>query len=156
MDDWMLVQTTRFGELNVQDNQIVYFEKGLPGFPEEKRYIMIELQEYRPFLFMQSIEDPNLMFILVDPYVYFAEYPTADVIAMEAEWSTEEKERLLVRVIATIRENGNVTVNLVAPILIHTRLNRGEQVILQTVRGFTTRHLLVMNQPNETKEEVHP
>jgi flagellar assembly factor FliW len=150
----MIVSTTRFGTLDIQDEQVIQFEKGVPGFPESIRFVMIDLEQYRPFLFMQSIEDPDLMFILVDPYSYFPGYPDAETIAAEVGWPTEEKERLLVRVIATIQGNGEITVNLIAPILIHTRLNIGEQAILQSVKGLETRHPLVMKPAAEL--EVHP
>ncbi|UOF91412.1 flagellar assembly protein FliW [Fodinisporobacter ferrooxydans] len=145
----MEVQTSKFGLLAIEETQIVFFAKGVPGFPQAKRYVMIDLEEYRPFLFMQSIDEPDLMFLLVNPYQYFTGFPDVETIAGEAGWSMEEKERLLVRVIATISEKEGITVNLLAPILIHTKFHIGEQVILQKLKGLMTRHPIAFQSMEE-------
>ncbi|GIM45502.1 flagellar assembly protein FliW [Collibacillus ludicampi] len=148
----MLIHTTRFGNLEVGDQQVLTFPKGLPGFEDLKRYVMIELEEYQPFLFMQSLEDPDLTFILMDPYPYVSDYPNRDTIRKEAGWDTVETGHILVRVIATIARNGVITLNLLAPILIHTRNNTGEQVILHAFNHLSFRYPLVMTCLKESTE----
>jgi flagellar assembly factor FliW len=150
----MLIHTTRFGNLEINDQQVLIFPKGLPGFEDLKRYVMIELEEYHPFLFMQSLEDPDLTFILVDPYPYVSDYPSRDTIRKEAGWDTGETEHSLIRVIAAIARNGEITLNLLAPLLIHTRNNTGEQVILHAFNHLSPKYPLVMPLMKESTE-VH-
>lgn len=151
----MVIHTTRFGDLTLQEEQVINFANGVPGFKEATRYVTLDLQEYRPFLFMQSLDLPELTFILVDPYPYFSSYVNNERIAKEAGWNVEDKNRLLVRVIVTIHADGEMTVNLLAPVLINTKENKGEQVLLQGVQGLSTRHSIGQMQTSQ-KREVAP
>ena len=61
----MIVQSTRFGELDVPDGQILDFSQGIMGFPEEKRFALMEYKPDSPFYFLQSLADPDLTFLLI-------------------------------------------------------------------------------------------
>ena len=70
----MKIKSTRFGELDVAENDVIHFSQGLPGFPEEYHFALLPQGEESPFFFLQSTQDPNLTFLLVDPFAFFAEY----------------------------------------------------------------------------------
>ena len=72
----MKIRTTRFGELEIADNSVITFNKGIPGFEESKKYVLIPADEkgQTPFFFLQSIDREEVNFFLVDPFSFFEEY----------------------------------------------------------------------------------
>ena len=63
----MEVKTKTMGTVNVDESQIVSFPNGLYGFEEYHKYAIIEA-EYKPFYWLQSLDEQNLAFIIVDPF----------------------------------------------------------------------------------------
>ena len=72
----MGIQTTRFGEVEIDDT-VITFPKGLPGFENYTKFKLfhnIESNE-APFLFwLQSLEDPDLAFHVIDPFAFGFNY----------------------------------------------------------------------------------
>ena len=50
----MRIQTAVFGELEICQDRIIFFKEGLPGFEELKRFVLIILEQTRPFLWLQA------------------------------------------------------------------------------------------------------
>lgn len=119
------------GEMEYKENNIITFNKGLPGFNKLKKFILIDLQEYEPFKLLQSLEDDEISLIVTSPYEFFSEY--------EIKLSEETIKNLKINypeqvmVITTVTLNSDVkkiTTNLQGPIVINTYNNLGEQIIL--------------------------
>jgi flagellar assembly factor FliW len=139
----MLVDTVRFGKLDVQENQVITFEQGMPGFEHLHRFMMIKPDEELPFTFLQSIEDGQIAFILTNPFWFYSNY--------EFELSEEAIKQLNVSVpqdvavwsIVSITEDlASSTINLLAPVVIHDKVKLGKQIILHG-SGYLTKHPLV-------------
>jgi flagellar assembly factor FliW len=124
----MLVSTTRFGELTVPDEEIIAFPAGLPGFESAHHFLTIEDEAAAPFVWLQSLDDPELAFLTVDPACFVVDY--------QPEMSDEAKQLfagtaapMQVLAIVTVPEDYRLmTVNLRAPLLINqqTRVARQE------------------------------
>ena len=56
------------GKMIYEENEIIYFEKGIPGFDNLKKYIIKEVGNESPFNILQSIEDKELGFIIISPF----------------------------------------------------------------------------------------
>jgi flagellar assembly factor FliW len=127
----MIIESTRFGKLEVAEEQIICFSHGIPGFPEEKTFAYIMYEAESPFSFLQSATEANLTFLIVDPFAFFHDYEFIidDEIANELGLSQENPPQVFL--IAKVKgELADMTVNLLAPIIIN-RINRtGRQVIL--------------------------
>ncbi|MCB8814165.1 flagellar assembly protein FliW [Desulfosporosinus shakirovi] len=138
----MKIESTRFGELEVAEEHLFNFSHGIPGFPDEKIFVFIPLDEKSPFAYLQSTTEPNLTFLLADPFTFFKDYEFVleDEIAKELDLSEENPPQVFL--IATVKEKlEDMTVNLVAP-LVMNGLNRiGSQVILDK-REYSIRHKL--------------
>lgn len=138
----MRIHSTRFGEIEVDEQDILRFPEGILGFPEENAFALLPYQENSPFAFLQSITEPNLTFFIVEPFAFFQEYSFEldDEIAKEIGLSVENPPRIVS--IVTLTENvSDMTTNLVAPIVI----NRRDGIALQIVHNktsYTTRHRL--------------
>src|SRR5574344_480908 len=64
----MDVKTKTKGVVKVEPKQIVTVPEGLFGFEDYKKYAIIE-SEYKPFIWLQSVDDENLAFLMVDPFI---------------------------------------------------------------------------------------
>lgn len=127
----MVIQTLRFGEIDVPEEQIIEFPIGIPGFSEGKKFIPIQYREGSPLLFLQSVDLPELTFIIGDPFMLIANYtveiPPDDLEALQIK----SPEEVAIYMILTLREGGkHITANLLAPLVINTRTQKGRQVIL--------------------------
>ena len=70
----MLVQTSRFGEIEVKDDQIISFPSGLIGFSEGHRFVIREDEAAAPFRWLQSIDSEDLAFVMIEPHVSISNY----------------------------------------------------------------------------------
>src|SRR5687768_17772104 len=68
------IQSTRFGTLVVDDGRIINFPNGLLGFPDHKRFALIQTGEENYFFWLQSVDEPNLAFVVTDPSIFFKGY----------------------------------------------------------------------------------
>ncbi len=119
------------GEMEYEENNIITFNKGIPGFSDLKNFILLDLQEYEPFKLLQSLENDEISLIVTSPYEFFNDY--------EIKLSEETIKNLKidspeqVNIITTVTLNSDVkkiTANLQGPIVINTSNNLGEQIIL--------------------------
>ncbi len=138
----MNIMTKNFGKIEVNENQIIYFEEGIPGFRDLKEYVLIEDTE-SAFCYLQSIQEGNISFIMINPYLLKKDY-TINIKEqyIEALGGGEDKE-FSIYVIATILDTvEKATVNLVAPVLIQNEKRQGMQIILENTK-YTTRHKII-------------
>ena len=68
------VDTVRFGEIEVEEEKVVHFERGIPAFEEEHEFLIIPYDEESPYYFMQSLQTPDLAFLITTPFIFFPEY----------------------------------------------------------------------------------
>lgn len=128
----MRIKTMRFGEVEIEERQVITFPLGLLGFPDEKTYFPIQHQEKVPLCFLQSLETPELTFVIADPFYflgkgYIIDIPENDLDAL----GIISPEDIGVYVILTIREQGKrISANLAAPLVINMSGMIGRQVIL--------------------------
>lgn len=127
----MKVNSTRFGNLDVVEEQVYKFPHGIPGFPDERNFVFIQHNEESPFSFLQSITEANLTFLLADPYFFLQDYEFVleDEVAKELNLSPENPPG--VYLIASVKEKlADMTVNLLAPIVMNKLNHTARQVIL--------------------------
>ena len=136
----MKVKTTRFGEIDVPEGEVVHLPSGLIGFPELKQYVLLDHEKESPFKWFQSLEDGAIAFVLIDPLLFNPEYVAEVADAELAELDVQTEEDLVISVIVTVPSNPqNMTANLKAPLIFNLKNRRGKQVILNT-SSYTTRH----------------
>jgi len=144
----MELRTSRFGTLQVEEREIYTFERGLPGFEQHKAFVIVSPEEDEPFAFLQSVSDPELAFIIVDPFLFYRDYDFELSDAVAEELKIESPEQVVVRAIISIRgELESATINLVAPIIINAEARLGKQVVLGK-SPYTTRHPLFAAERN--------
>jgi flagellar assembly factor FliW len=138
----MKINTTRFGELEIQEKDIFHFSQGLPGFSEEKQFVLIPYRAGSPFFFLQSLADPNLSFLVVDPFAVFSDYEFQlddQVVAVLA--LSPENAPCIYNIVTVTGKVEDMTANLLAPLVINRQTKTGLQVVLEK-SNYTTRHRL--------------
>ena len=141
----MRIHTLNFGDLEIIQDTIITFDDGLPGFPQLRRFVVLEMENIKPFHYLQALPDddtPPIALYLINPFLVDPSYDfrltDSDMEAIKSKNSTE----LTIYAIATIPEDpGDATLNLMAPIVINVKGRRGRQVILHDSR-YSVKHPL--------------
>jgi len=138
------VNTVRFGEITVDEALIISVTKGLLGFESSHQYVIIEAPESEPFKWFQSLDDPALAFVIVNPLMFFADY-RIDVDPRElSELESTDPNSVMTYVIVSVPDGdmSRMSVNLQGPIVICTENNLAKQLVL--VNGpYSTVHPLL-------------
>jgi flagellar assembly factor FliW len=137
----MDVRTTRFGTIQIGDDRVITFSKGLLGFPASRRYCLLEPGEDACFFWLQSLDDPALAFVVTDPSLFVPEFSVPIRPEQMEDWGLSRLEDAQVFVIVN-KVEGTLTGNLQGPIVVNTLSKTGEQLVLAEKR-WTTRHPLM-------------
>jgi len=137
----MKIQTSRFGELEVDERRLIRFEKGILGFPDQQRYALIQTGQDSGFYWLQAVDRADLAFVVCDPRLFVPEY--------RIPVKSEELERLGLsevdeaQVFVIVNKIDRVlTGNLQGPLVINVQTRQGKQMVLSD-RRYTTRHPLM-------------
>ncbi|MGI8385393.1 flagellar assembly protein FliW [Robertmurraya sp. P23] len=135
----MEFQTKYQGVVELQLEDIIHFNSGIPGFPEEGEFIILPLEE-GTFYILQSVKTPSLAFVMVNPFTYFPDYDfTVEDQTVEA-LKIASPDDVIVYSILTVQDPfEKTTANLQAPIIINSKNKMGKQIVLNH-DGYTTRH----------------
>jgi flagellar assembly factor FliW len=136
----MKINTTRFGELEVNQETIVTFPHGLPGFENCNRYQLLHEDKEGPVVFyMQSLDDPAVTFSIVDPALFGFNYELTlsdeEAALLQADNANELAIVLMVYkpLDAEGREarlQGGVTANINGPLVLNPAKKLGLQKVM--------------------------
>jgi flagellar assembly factor FliW len=127
----MIVQSARFGELAVPEEKLIRMQKPILGFEHLTTFCLVEKKEFWPFLWLQSVEDPAVAFVVVNPIVFFPGYKIEIHPQEVAELMILSPDLVETYVIVTIPQDPTkMTANLQGPILVNTENTRAKQLVL--------------------------
>ena len=127
----MLKIQSRFGEIEYDPNSTLLFPDGLVGFETLRKFIVMPNEKEGPLFWIQSVEDPQIAFILTDPTNFYYDYKVIPDGQERQKLGIEESSECLVVSVVTVSADRKVTLNLAAPILFAPETNRALQVILE-------------------------
>ena len=145
------IYTSRFGEIEVDEAKVVHFKDGIPAFEDEHEFIILPYEEESPYYFMQSLQSPDLAFLLTIPFLFFNDYSFEIDDETMKELDIKTQDDVFYYSMITI-PNGSVrymTANLVAPIVLNGENMQAKQVVLEK-SNYTTKHRLF---PESAKKE---
>lgn len=127
----MNIATTRFGEIDIDESKIINMQGEILGFEHLKKYILHIQDERTPFLWLQSLDDGAIAFVVINPLAVKPDYEPVisddDVKCL----GIESVEDVVLMAIVTIRSDPfTVSVNLRAPIVINSSNKLAKQVVL--------------------------
>ncbi len=127
-------ETQRFGTIPVDEETIIVFPDGLLGFPASRRFVLLETAENGIFYWLQSLDDPSLAFVVIDPVLLVPDYKSRlDLPEWDREFfSPEGASSLHAMAIVTFSDSGRTgaTANLQGPLLVREKDRLGRQVVL--------------------------
>lgn len=138
----MIITSTRFGELDISQQQVYRFIEPLFGFPELREYIVLHQESEDIFEYLQAVGEPDLTFIVVDPFTLFPEYEFDLSDVWKERLSIDSAEDIEVKVILTVRSQSDITANLKAPIIFNTRNKNAVQIVLDN-SPYSIQHSLL-------------
>ena len=128
----MKLRTKHFGEVDYDPNLVINFDEGLPGFPDHKKFvILLESAKEDTFCWLQSIEDGQLAFALINIYNVKPDYnPLVKLEEVESLGDLNQNNLLIYNVVVIPDDIKQMRANLRAPIVINPATRKGKQVIL--------------------------
>jgi flagellar assembly factor FliW len=118
---------------SVQTTQmpIICFSTPMPGFPDDRHYVLERIDETGLLFEMMSLETPGLRFLVIPPAPFFPNYEPEIDDETVAELGNTSAEHLTMLLIVTVGDQvRNSTVNLLAPIVIDHETRKGKQIVL--------------------------
>ncbi len=131
-----LIETEAPSRLAVKADDVFSFPRGLLGFENIKRYVLLKNEEEDPFMWLQMIDDPSLAFLVVPPYPVFSEYNPIFDPEDFALLGIEREEQVMMLTIVTVDGSGNATVNLKGPLVINRETQLGAQLVLKNASEY--------------------
>lgn len=138
----MQIKTTRFGNIDVKDESIIRMDEPMIGFERCTSYVLLQDRPDTAFKWMQSVDDPNVAFLVINPNDFFPDYEVelSDEQADSLEL-TDPSESVMFTTVTINREESSATTNLVGPIIMNLRTMKASQIVLQD-DSYTTRHAI--------------
>jgi flagellar assembly factor FliW len=138
------IKTKPFGEMEIDERQIVEFPEGILGFDYIRKFILLDADDPdSPFKWLQAFDEPRLAFVVIRPVDFMGSY---ELSVSQSELEAVEcgkPESLLVFAIVTIPENPSLmTANLQGPIIINAEKKLGRQAISMNDR-YHVRHRIL-------------
>jgi len=122
---------TRFGEVEYQPEHLLTFPSGLIGLPSLHGFVVMPNRKEGPLFWIQSVDDPDMAFVLTDPTNFFPDYAVRPEAAELRLLEIDAQDECHAIVVVTVPPDLNITLNLSAPILFAPKTNRAVQVIVE-------------------------
>lgn len=150
----MKVQTSRFGEIEVDEADIIRLPEGLIGFPELVQYILLDHDTDSPFEWLQSVDDGSMAFVVISPLTFRPDY-TVEVTAEEiGTLELQDPEDAVISVIVTIPiDPKKMSANLKAPLIFNLKNRKGKQLIVKDPQ-YQTKHFIMEEIKKHTKKDA--
>ncbi|WP_434283104.1 flagellar assembly protein FliW [Clostridium botulinum] len=129
----MKLNTKYHGCIEYEEKDAIYFEKGIPGFEELKKFIIFPVEDNDVFSVFHSIEKEDMGIIVTSPFSIEKDYE----IQLEEEQIKnlklkDEKDTLVLNTVTLSSDMNKITANLRAPIVINIKEKIGEQIIINS------------------------
>lgn len=146
----MIIKSSRLGEIEIDETQVISFPHGIPGFENDREYAVFPIEGEGPFYYMHAVKNSDLCLVLAVPFVFFPDYELE--ITSESQEIKEilgienSQQELAVFTVLTIPEDfKNTTANLLAPVIINPETKKGLQYVTVNSR-YQTRHRIFPQQ----------
>lgn len=125
------VDLPRFGACTFSPAEVIEFPWGLPGFPTLHRWLPLNLDSQPAFIWLQSLDDISIALPAIDPWMVFEDYdPKLPAYAFQSLDIHEASDFATLCVVVVTPNAEQMTINLMAPVVINLRSSKGRQIML--------------------------
>jgi flagellar assembly factor FliW len=126
-----VVQDDRVSDTGEDGFPDLEFLGPVAGFPDHRRYVLVELDESSLLRALQSLDDPALRFLVLPPGPFFPDYePEIGGDWVDQLELTTAEDALVLVVITPGATAADATANLLAPVVINVHTRRAAQIVL--------------------------
>lgn len=136
-----MIQTSRFGQLEVDPDRLIAFDEGVLGFARQRDYALIQTGEGSGFYWLQSVDTPELAFVVTDPRLFVTDYVVPIKADELVQLGLDSVEGAQVFIIVNKVED-MLTGNLQGPLVVNLKTRAAKQLVLSD-RRYSTRHPLM-------------
>lgn len=127
----MKISTSRFGEIEVSEEDIITFRDGILGFESLQRYFLVDPGDETLILWLQSLDDEGTAFPILEPKIFKPDYKVKISKGELEQLKLESINQAKIYSILTIPEDiQSMTANLKAPLVINLQTKSGRQTVL--------------------------
>ncbi len=138
----MKLNTTRFGQLDIDEGRIINFTDDIIGFTGQRRFVLLEHQNSM-FKWLQAVGNESLAFVLTDPLYTVPDYRVEVDKKQISDLDITSLNDAVLMCIVNINNGGKeVTANLLGPIIINPSRMLAKQVVLFNSK-YTIKHNLI-------------
>jgi flagellar assembly factor FliW len=135
--------TSKFGQITFEEKEILFLPKGILGFSQLSKYVIIEKDEYEPFKWLQSVEESDVAFVIVDPTFFFSDYKLELHEKELEELNFQQMKELTPYVIVTVPPDpSQMSADLLGPLVINFKKRIAKQVVMPD-SPYTTKHYIL-------------
>jgi flagellar assembly factor FliW len=142
--DAMKVQSSRFGTIELDDQEIINFPAGLIGFPDETSFVMLRPKPDSPIAWLHSTQTAWFALPVVSAEALQADLGGTISEAGKASGIVANHESFAVMAVLNAPGAGApASVNLMAPIVVNADTRQGAQLLLET-SNYSTQEPFVL------------
>lgn len=126
------INTTRFGNIEINQEHLIRFRDGMIGFKNLKEYVLVESPAMPLVLWLQAVDAPDIAFPLMEPWFFKRDFKLQMTDADRIAIDLKDNNRLKEFVVLTLPEDiTQMTANIKAPVIVNLSEGLGGQVIIQ-------------------------
>jgi flagellar assembly factor FliW len=144
----MMINTSRFGDIDVDESRFIRFPKGVLGFPGQCEYALIQTGQDSGFYWLQAVDRPELAFVVCDPRMFIPDYVVPVKLEELAQIGLTDPSTAQVFTIVN-KVDQMLTGNLQGPLIVNVETRQARQLVLSDKR-YSTRHPLMNLGQDET------
>ena len=126
------VETTRFGTIEVSRDDVYVFPRGIIGFEPLKRYVILNSNKGNSILWLQSVEDPEIAFIISNPKEFITDYELKIPPSCQLLAGLDVKRTFVFTILYIDKKKKRLYLNILAPLLIDPISKLGIQILTDT------------------------
>ena len=142
----MQLETTRFGNVEIDEDRVITFPSGLLGFSSYTDFVLLQPDEQGVFFWLQSTETPDLAFVVTDPALWVPDYKANIRREQMEDLGMNEIADAQVLVVVNKRDD-LLSANLQGPLVVNVDGKADMQLVLADKKWSTRHELLRVTEP---------
>lgn len=132
----MKLISQKLGELQYKARDVITFPEGILGFPEKVRYIFVNHRDESPFKWLQSVDDPSLSFVVINPLLFKPDYKIEIKREDLAVLKDSDPDHLGIWTLVSFPSDTakESTANLLGPLVVNYVTRMGKQLVLDSTK----------------------
>jgi flagellar assembly factor FliW len=124
----MLIQTSRFGPIEIEADDLLLFSQGIIGFPRLYHWVLLADEQHPDLAWLQAAGNAQVAFALVNPRQFQPQYQVRVPAQQLDDLELSGKSPMFVLAIVS-KQHDQLTLNLKAPLILNVERHLGRQVV---------------------------